>query len=50
MANKTLTPDQKRGIWQVVLTFLKLIFKIGEKHVEKHVLNTDNSQSNVENK
>ena len=47
MANKTLTPEQKRGIWQVVLTFLKLIFKIGEKHVEKHVMD---AESNVENK
>lgn len=32
-----MNPEQKRTFWTIVLTILKMIFFIGQKHVEKHV-------------
>ena len=31
-----MNPEQKRTFWTIVLTILKMIFFIGQKHVEKH--------------
>lgn len=36
-----LNPEQKRTFWTIVLTILKMIFFIGQKHVEKHVTSPD---------
>ena len=41
MSKTNLTPQQKKTLWQFILWLLGLLFRIGRKHVERHVGNDD---------
>ena len=34
--------NDKKGLWQFLLGLLKVVFRIGEKHVEKHLEDEEN--------
>jgi len=38
--------SNKKSIFTFLLEFLKLIFSIGQKHVEKKIENTDHTTNN----